>query len=142
MKGFTLIELMITVAIIGILAALAIPAYKDYITRSQVTEAIALGSGLKSSIGEYGWNNAAWPTTIHSPNSTLGSAEISATINGKYANISSNVIGVYPNGTITITMIAGITSGQTILFETTDGAASWSCMGGTLNPKYRPNACR
>ncbi|WP_343581203.1 pilin [Acinetobacter sp.] len=142
MKGFTLIELMIVIAIIGILAAIAFPAYKDYITRSQVTEAVALGAGLKSSLGEYGWNNAAWPTTIRPPNSNISSTEISAVLSGKYASVSPSIQGVYPIGTVSIMMTTGVTSGQTILFETVDGAASWSCIGGTLNPKYRPNACR
>lgn len=142
MKGFTLIELMIVVAIIGILAALGVPAYNDYITRSQVTEAVTLGSGLKSSLGEYGWNNGSWPTAIRPPNSSIAATEITATLDGRHAEISSSVSGAYPSATLTVTMISGIASGQTILFETTDGAASWSCNGGTVNQKYRPQACK
>ena len=61
-KGFTLIELMIVVAIIGILAAIAIPAYQNYTIRAQVTEGLSLAGGWKAAIGEYYSNNGTWPT--------------------------------------------------------------------------------
>jgi type IV pilus assembly protein PilA len=61
-KGFTLIELMIVVAIIGILAAIAIPAYQNYTIRAQVTEGLTLADGWKTAIGEYYANNGTWPT--------------------------------------------------------------------------------
>jgi type IV pilus assembly protein PilA len=63
-KGFTLIELMIVVAIIGILAAIAIPAYQDYTIRSQVTEGLNLSASLKTGVSEYFAQNGAWPTCV------------------------------------------------------------------------------
>lgn len=141
-KGFTLIELMIVVAIIGILAAIAVPAYQDYLTRAQVSEAIYLGSGMKSILSDYGWNNANWPNLLVSPTVTPLSGQVNATLMGKYTQMSSTVSGAYPSGQLTLTMTKGRASGQTIFFETTDGAATWTCTPGTLDAKYRPNACR
>ena len=141
-KGFTLIELMIVVAIIGILAAIAVPAYKDYITRAQVSEAIMLGSGMKAALGDYGWNHANWPTKLVDMNSTAGANEINVSLVGKYSTMSDTVTGIYPNGYVIMTMTTGVASGQTIFFGTSDGAASWTCTLGNLKAKYRPNACR
>lgn len=141
-KGFSLVELMIVVAIIGLLAVIAVPAYQDYITRAQVSEAIILGSGMKSALGDYGWNHATWPTALVSPTTIPSSGEISVNLTGKYSQMSSTIIGTYPNGSLTMTMTTGKASGQTIFFETTDGASTWTCTPGTLDARYRPNACR
>ncbi|HFB9336953.1 TPA: pilin, partial [Neisseria gonorrhoeae] len=78
-KGFTLIELMIVIAIVGILAAVALPAYQDYTARAQVSEAILLAEGQKSAVTEYYLNNGEWPEN----NGAAGVASAS-TIKGKY----------------------------------------------------------
>ncbi|MEZ7322430.1 pilin, partial [Neisseria gonorrhoeae] len=78
-KGFTLIELMIVIAIVGILAAVALPAYQDYTARAQVSEAILLAEGQKSAVTEYYLNHGEWPKD----NGSAGVASAS-TIKGKY----------------------------------------------------------
>ncbi|HHQ9606142.1 TPA: pilin, partial [Neisseria gonorrhoeae] len=78
-KGFTLIELMIVIAIVGILAAVALPAYQDYTARAQVSEAILLAEGQKSAVTEYYLNNGEWPE-----NNTSAGVASPADIKGKY----------------------------------------------------------
>ncbi|EMT8938205.1 pilin, partial [Neisseria gonorrhoeae] len=78
-KGFTLIELMIVIAIVGILAAVALPAYQDYTARAQVSEAILLAEGQKSAVAEYYLNHGIWPEN----NDKAGVASASKII-GKY----------------------------------------------------------
>ncbi|HFB1046346.1 TPA: pilin, partial [Neisseria gonorrhoeae] len=78
-KGFTLIELMIVIAIVGILAAVALPAYQDYTARAQVSEAILLAEGQKSAVTEYYLNHGIWPAD----NGAAGVAS-SSSIKGKY----------------------------------------------------------
>ena len=95
-KGFTLIELMIVVAIIGILAAIAIPAYQDYTIRSQVTEGMTLAGDLKASIAEFTAQTGEWPVDL--VEAGLGSAAAAVNKSGRYVQ-SVDVT----NGTITIT---------------------------------------
>ncbi|HGG9311785.1 TPA: pilin [Neisseria meningitidis] len=95
-KGFTLIELMIVIAIVGILAAVALPAYQDYTARAQVSEAILLAEGQKSAVTEYYLNHGKWPDG----NSDAGVAS-SSEIKGKYVEKVEVAKGV-----ITATMLS------------------------------------
>ncbi|MFO1390188.1 MAG: pilin [Cellvibrio sp.] len=138
-KGFTLIELMIVVAIIGILAAVALPAYQDYTARSQVSEALSLGGGLESAVVEYWSNKGTYPVSN-------GQAGVASDVSGKY--VSSTKIS---NGLIVATMKTNGTAkgigGATLALSplTTAGSVKWTCKAGATNPltsKYLPSSCR
>ena len=132
-KGFTLIELMIVVAIIGILAAIAIPAYQDYTIRSRVTEGLELASSAKLAVSETTITNNALPAT----QAATGYTSPAAT-----PNVTSVTIGA--GGVITITYTAAAGGGTIIMTPTltANGDVSWICTGGTELPKYRPASCR
>jgi type IV pilus assembly protein PilA len=162
-KGFTLIELMIVVAIIGILAAIAIPAYQDYTIRSQVTEGLNLAGALQTGVAEAYANTGVWPLDIVAAGGTAASLP-----GGKY--VGSEIV---TNGTITITYgtvgtfgtqaNANIT-GKTLLLQpllSTNNDVIWNCgqkaavgaqpatgtnspvaTTSTVLPKYLPQSCR
>ena len=123
-KGFTLIELMIVVAIIGILAAIAIPAYQDYTIRAQVTEGLNLASSAKAAVSESFGSNGTWPAT----NAAAGLSDATQ-IQGKY--VSSVTVGA--GGVITIAYglnVNNAINGQTLAltpYTSTSGDISWQC---------------
>ncbi|ADO30563.1 pilin [Neisseria meningitidis] len=122
-KGFTLIELMIVIAIVGILAAVALPAYQDYTARAQVSEAILLAEGQKSAVTEYYLNHGIWP----GDNSSAGVAS-SSTIKGKYVK-SVEV----KNGVITAQMASSNVNNEikdkklSLWAKRQDGSVKWFC---------------
>ena len=157
-KGFTLIELMIVVAIIGILAAIAIPAYQDYTVRAQVTEGLNLASPLKAQVAESYANTGTWPADL----TALGMA--GAVVSGKYVTsviVTGGVISINYGNQANATALG---SGANLLtlnpIANANGDISWVCgsapttgltgtgavaataIATTVKPKYLPKVCR
>jgi type IV pilus assembly protein PilA len=132
-QGFTLIELMIVVAIIGILAAVALPAYQDYTVKAKVSEVMLAASSGKNAVAEFVNVNSALPTaaslTIESQASAYVTSvawdgtKITATASAKEAKISGK----------TIVLTAALNASAT--------QVNWTC-GGTIDPKYLPSSCK
>ncbi|HFC6606988.1 TPA: pilin [Neisseria meningitidis] len=122
-KGFTLIELMIVIAIVGILAAVALPAYQDYTARAQVSEAILLAEGQKSAVTEYYLNHGIWPK-----NNTSAGVATSANIKGKYVEKVE-----VKNGVVTATMKSDGVNKEikgkklSLWAKRQDGSVKWFC---------------
>jgi type IV pilus assembly protein PilA len=138
-QGFTLIELMIVVAIIGILAAIAIPAYQDYTIRAQVSEAMSLASGVRTAVSEAFQTRGNWPAD----NSSAGVAGATSIV-GKYVasvTVGGSLITVeFGAGANPLIALAG-TGDFTLKGTNRGGSISWTC-GGAIDTKYRPASCR
>ena len=163
-KGFTLIELMIVVAIIGILAAIAIPAYQDYTIRAQVTEGLNLASAVKTSVAEYYANNGTWPAAL--VGAAVGSLGYTVNPSGKYVSLVNVTTGTIK---ITYSSVAPFQANNNVNAQeldirptvSTNGDVIWTCgkhtVAGidppapavaaaadatTVTPKYLPTNCR
>ena len=156
-KGFTLIELMIVVAIIGILAAIAIPAYQDYTVRAQVTEGLNLASAIKASVAESFAQNGVWPAN----NLAIG---ITTAPSGKYVsavNLTTGTITiVYAGAQVNTNALTAATNSLSIKpMVSGNGDVIWNCgykavigvdpvtgasgaLVNTVLPKYLPATCR
>ena len=154
-SGFTLIELMIVVAIIGILAAVALPAYQDYTVRAKVSEGMVLGSGFKTGVLDAFTSNGVAGITTYA--AEVATAQAAGDLTTNY--IASIVIGAAGEITVTYdTSATGIaalaalnalqfvpTIGNGALADTnTSGSVQWECDGAvtTVEGKYLPNACK
>mgnify|MGYP001599444570 CR=1 FL=1 len=144
-KGFTLIELMIVVAIIGILAAVAIPSYQDYTARAQVTEGMSLTSAFKTMLSEFYADNGDFSNVVL--------ANLGGTTTGKYVNavaLSGSEVG----GTLALIAtfktagVSGQIAGSDFVVETEDGGKTWKCgtlatvATTTIDSKLVPGSCK
>mgnify|MGYP003573164287 CR=1 FL=1 len=133
-QGFTLIELMIVVAIIGILAAIALPAYQDYITRSKVSEVILAGDSCKTSVVEY------YQTMERALPTDLDAAGCNNQVSQYVASLA------VADGVITVTSAISADTGTYVLTPTANTADAsildWDCTDSTIESKYLPANCR
>ncbi|MCH8544387.1 MAG: pilin [Alcanivorax sp.] len=137
-KGFTLIELMIVVAIIGILAAVALPAYQDYTARAQASEGLSATAGLRAEIGVYSSENGG----VTGVEADAAVVEIATNLDGRY--FSTAAVGAA--GDITVTFDDGVHDSLTMVITPQVVAASgqistWECTG-TILVRHLPAACR
>ena len=138
-QGFTLIELMIVVAIIGILAAIAIPAYQDYTIRSKVSEILVLASAARTNVAEYYISQGSMPATTAaagintdaSQSNFLSAIAFATSSGGTLLTYTVDNLGTGIDGTTLEYLVTGDASGVKV-----------SCTGGDLLPKYRPANCR
>ena len=139
-NGFTLIELMIVVAIIGILAAVALPAYQDYTKRAKLSEVMVLASKDKLSVSEYYLSVGNMPSQANSGVNLASGQSVYLNQNTLYQTTGPNA------GTITYYLTTAIadTANQTIIFTGNAGTngVQWTCTAGSLATKYRPANCR
>ena len=132
-KGFTLIELMIVVAIIGILASIALPAYQDYIARSQTSESVVMLSAARTAVEDEVVQEGAFP------------AAPASNLSGSYGTIVSAPNEADDGGTLTYTFnTTGVNKnlqGSTVVYTRTGLTGAWECTTSITNAKFHPKGC-
>ena len=137
-RGFTLLETMIVVTIVGTLASLSIPAYQEYIARGQVAEAVQLASAARAVATEHYALNGQWPEELPE-----GAAIESARYTAAIALVTEEGS---PAATVTATLkevgVQHDVQGKAIRFTTPDGGATWACQAVDIDERFLPQACR
>jgi type IV pilus assembly protein PilA len=148
-KGFTLIELMIVVAIIGILAAIAIPAYQNYTIRAQITEGLTLADGWKTAIAEYYANTGNWPVTSNLTGTCNSIGKYESSVSVPTAGLIEIVYGGQANSKINgckLDLVAYTDTNGDVLWRcglaaTPSGTAATTTNNTTVSPQYLPTSC-
>lgn len=139
-NGFTLIELMIVVAIIAILAAIAIPAYQDYAIRAQVTEGMSLATGAKTAVWDFVSNTGRFP-----PNNQSAGLATNSSIVGTYVSnvdVTAGLVKVKFQTAKANSHISGASTFLALSPVSQAGSITWTCTKSTVDPKYLPTSCR
>ena len=134
-KGFTLIELMIVVAIVGILAAVAIPAYSDYTTRAKVTEGLSLAAGAKTAVSENLLSGVDANSGLNFASGSTTQLNIPATDNVTSVSVNSD-------GDISVLYTSGVGGTLTLEPDNSTGSIAWSCSSSDIADNLLPASCR
>jgi type IV pilus assembly protein PilA len=147
-KGFTLIELMIVIAIIGILAAIAIPAYQNYTIRAQVTEGLTLADGWKTAIAEYYANTGNWPVQGNLTGTTVSVGKYESTVTVTTGGVIMITYGGQANAklaNLTLSMVPYTNSNNDVLWQcgtaTPPSGTTTGTAATTVSAQYLPTSC-